>query len=476
MIFKPREHQQLGVNHLLANDEACLFAGMGLGKTATTLFALSQLILDGACKGALIVAPLRVSVLTWPDEVAKWSNFRFMKIVSLRTPEGIEAWKRGDACIYTINYEALFKPSYDKNTGHLKKDTGILGQLLKGRSAEELPVDTVVWDELSLTKNPSSKRIRAFLRHRDKFKRHWGLTGTPVPNSYLDLFAQLRLIDGGKTFGNAMQPFKIQYFYPTDYNQYNWAVRPDCIGLIEEKLKHRCLTLRTQDWLDIPPGEEIDVPVALPASVKPLYKKLEKELILRINDGKIKAVNQAVLVGKLQQFLGGAVYAEDLTGIFDTPEGEKHVVHVHDAKIKALRALWKREGHQPMLVATQFIHERQRILEAFPEAVEFSTDKVADWNAGKIGLFVAHPASMKYGLNMQKGGSRTCWFTPTYSFEAYDQFNARVYRTGQTSESKFFRLLVSGTIDDAVIGTLDRKGETQDALLTTLKNIQKLAS
>ena len=517
MDFTPFHHQELGINHLINHDEGGLFAGMGLGKTAMTLAALSHHMLDGGCKGALIIAPLRVSVFTWADEVAQWDQFKWMKIVSLRTQEGIEAWHKGDAAIYTINYEALFKPKYGeiaKNKSHPKgrffvvhndedgkflinnmgetekvspvthkiqrgvvADNGILRQLFHGKRGSNLPIDTVVWDELSKCKDPKGKRAKLFRRYRDKIKRHWGLTGTPSPNGYMDLFGQMLTLDDGKTFGKFITHYRDRYFepenpfVPTLHQKY--VVREGCKGLIEKELKKIILTLRSEDYLDIPPTETIDVDVKLPPKAMTIYKRLQKELIVRLDDSKVRAVNQAVLVGKLQQVLGGAVYAQDIDSIFATDD-TKVVTELHDAKIKALRKLWEAEGKQPMLVATKFIHERKRILKAIPEAVEFSSDKLDDWNAGKIPLLVAHPASMSHGLNMQHGGSRACWFTPTHSREEYDQFNARVVRTGQEAETKIFRLIVPQTVDDAVIATLEYKGELQSGLLKTLTNIQEL--
>jgi SNF2 family DNA or RNA helicase len=475
MKFTPFPYQELGINHLVSHDEAALFAGMGLGKTAMTLAALARLIADGACKGALIIAPLRVSTITWPDEVAQWDEFKWMKIVSLRTEEGIEAWNNKEACIFTVNYEALFHPSYDEE-GNMVRDTGILTRLIKGRRTTQLPVDTIIWDELSCAKDPDSKRINAFRKFRHRFKRHWGLTGTPTPNGYLDLFAQIRLLDDGKLFGKFKTHFRRRYFYPTDFMQRKWEVMPGNEELIERELLKIALTLRSEDYLDIPPTQTIDVPVKLPARAMDIYKKLEKLLIVRLADSKVLAVNQAVLVGKLQQILGGSVFAEsvnDLYRILDEPEDTRVVTNIHNAKINALKTLWKQEGHAPMMVAVKYTHERDRILEAIPEAVAFSSKRVPEWNAGKIGLLITHPASMKYGLNMQKGGCRTCWFTPTYSYDEYSQYNARVARTGQTEESKFFRLLVPGTIDEAVVATLERKGNIQASLLRNLVNLQE---
>ena len=475
MTFKPFDYQQLGITHLINNDEGGLFAGMGLGKTAMTLAALDHLISTGDCKGALIVAPLRVSLFTWPEEVRQWDNFKWMKTVSLRTGEGLAAWERGDACIYTINYESLFIPKYKLVGGKRTQvgDSGILTRLMGG----DIPVDTIVWDELSKAKSHKSKRIKEFNKYRGKFKRHWGLTGTPAPNSYQDLFGQINLLDGGKRFGKFITHFLKQYFRPVNSYapqvQWKWEVSPGSAGLIEEKIKDMILTLRSEDWLDIPPTEFTDIPVALPPKARTIYKRLEKELIIRLKDTKVKAINQAVLVGKLQQVLGGAVYAHSLDTIITTDE-TKVVTDLHDAKIKALRKLWESEGEKPMLVATKFIHERERICKAIPEAVEFSSDKLDDWNAGKIPLLVAHPASMGHGLNMQHGGSRAVWFTLSYSREEYDQFNARIARTGQGSVTKIFHLMVPGTIDDAVLAVIESKGAVQSGLLKTLDNLQVL--
>lgn len=473
MKFEPLTHQRMAIDHLLNNDIAALFAGMGLGKTGSTLAAYGELLATGASKGALVIAPLRVSLFTWLDEVAKWDDFRWMKIVSLRTPEGMASWQRGDACIYTINYESLYIPRHISKTEVV--DHGFLSKHIKGKRPEQLPVDTVIWDELSKAKDPKSKRIKEFRRYRSKFKRHWGLTGTPAPNSHLDLFAQIRLLDDGATFGKQSRNFKIQYFEPVDFFQRKWQVREGCKGLIEEKLKRIALTLRSEDWLDIPPTEVVDVDVQLPAAALASYKKLQKEMLIRLEDEKIVAVTKAVLTSKLLQLTGGAVYAESLKEIFNTEEGCKTVTHIHDAKIKALRKLFDDEGREPMIVAIKFKHERDRILAAFPEAVAFHSDHIPAWNRGEIKMLVAHPLSLSHGLNLQAGGSRVAWFTPTYAPEEYDQLNARVARTGQKDRTTIFRLLCPGTIDDAVVATLDAKGDNQAGLLQTLKNLQVLA-
>jgi SNF2 family DNA or RNA helicase len=475
MIFTPKEHQTLGIDHLGRNELAILLAGMGLGKTAMVLERLNRDIPDGGCKGALVIAPLRVSLFTWRDEVAKWESFRWMRVVSLRTPEGLAAWERGDACIYTINYESLYIPRTNPKTGEIT-DHGLVAKLLKGKRASQLPVDTVIWDELSKAKNPSSKRIQHFRKYRNKFRRHWGLTGTPTPNSYVDLFAQVRLIDEGATFGKVMGNFKTQFLEPVDFHERKWRVRDDAKGVIELKLSRIALTLRSEDWLEIPPVITEDVEVAFPAKAAAIYKKLLKEMIVTLEDSKVKAVNKGVLIGKLQQFTGGAVYAESIEAIMRGSSDTKTVTVIHDAKLKALRKLFDAHGRQPVIVAIKYKHERERILAAFPEAEAFHSDKLDRWNQGKIKMLVAHPLSMSHGLNMQSGGNRIIWFSMTHSLEEYEQLNARLARTGQKKETFIHRLVINGTVDDAVVAALEAKAESQDGFMElTSRNLVTLA-
>lgn len=460
MKFNPLEHQGLAVDHLKATPEALLFAGMGLGKTASVLSASDFLFADGDMKGLLIVAPLRVAVLTWPDEIEKWANFRYMKIANLRTKQGKRDWENGAAHIYTINYESL--PRF-------------VNEYIKGKRASELPVDSVLFDEIDNAKNPSSKRIKTFRQYaRAKFRRAWGMTGTPTSNSRRDLFAQVRLIDQGKTFGTKYTPWERRFFEPENHwSQYpKMVLRPGSAEELERAIAHMALVLRSEDWLKIPPVHTKDIQVALPTAAKKIYKQVEKELLYTLeNDSEILAVNQAVLVAKLLQITSGAVYAQD-----GEDESTRRAETLHTAKIDALRKLHKDNGGEPLLVACQYRHEIDRILEAFPEAMKFENHLLKDWNAGKIPLLVAHPKSIGHGLNLQQGGRALCWFSLGYSRGLYDQFNARLARQGQENETTIYRLICGGTIDDAVAGALHNKGNDQDAFLKTLKNIKRLAA
>lgn len=458
MKYTPLPHQGPAENHLKTHLEALLFAGMGLGKTAAVLSATDYLFADGDMTGLLIVAPLRVAVLTWPDEVEKWDNFRHLKISNLRTKQGKRDWENGAAHIYTINYESL--PRF-------------INERIKGHRASELPVDSVLFDEIDNAKNPSSKRIKAFRQYaRAKFYRAWGMTGTPTPNSRLDLFAQVRLVDQGKTFGTKYGAWERQYFEAENsWSQYPKMIpRPGTEEALEKAISHMTLVLRSEDWLKIPPVHNIDIPVTLPAKAKKVYAKVEKELLALLENGsEVLAVNQAVLVTKLLQITSGAVYVID-----GEDESTRRAETLHTAKIDALRKLHKQLDGQPLLVGCWFQHEVARILEAFPEARKFENHLLKDWNAGKIPMMVAHPKSMAHGLNMQGSCSKVCWFSHNHNRGLFDQFNARIARFGQKFAVTIYRLVSPGTIDDAVIASLQDKGDDQSTFLKTLKNIKRL--
>jgi len=461
--FDPFYHQRLASDHLKATDEALLFAGMGLGKTAAVLDAADWCFADGSMKGLLIVAPLRVSVLTWPDEVAKWPAFRYMRCVSLRTNEGKKAWAEGSAHVYTINYEAL--PRFVREN-------------FKGKRASELPVDAVLFDEVDNAKNPSSKRIRVFRQFaRPKMTRAWGMTGTPVSNSRRDLFAQVRLIDQGKTFGTAYGKWERQFFEPENYySDYpKMVLRPGSEELLEQRIAHLALVLRSEDYLDIPPTTTTDIAVAVPREVKTRYRRFEKELLEVLDDGaELIAPNAAVLVNKLLQIASGAVYVRE--GDADDPNTTRRVEVVHTAKLDALRKLHDDIDREPLLVACWYQHEVERILAAFPYARRFDDDAYTAWNRGEVPMLVAHPKSIGHGLNLQDGGRSVCWFSLWHSRGLYDQLNARLARTGQTRETRVFRLIWPGSVDDAVAESLRDKGDDQSAFLATLNNIKRLVA
>ncbi len=326
-------------------------------------------------------------------------------------------------------------------------------------------VEGLLVHNCSFAKNPSSKRINALRLHSHHFKYRWGLTGTPIPNSYLDVFAQTRLIDDGERFGRGFEAFRSRYF-ESDYMGFKYTLRPGAKEQIDEKLKDLALVLRSSDFLKIPDTQVIDEEVALPPAARSAYQKLEKDLLLQLERGEIVALNAASLVAKLMQITTGVVY-----------DAERGVHEIHEAKITALAAIRKRHKSEPILVLTAYQHEQDRLLRAMPDAVKFHEDRIPDWQKGKIKLFVANPGQMSHGIDgLQDGGRIVAWMTPTFSQEKTIQTNARLARTGQGEETIVYRIIAKGTVDEAVMEVLRDKEENQNGAFEALKNLQRLKS
>ena len=498
--FTPEEYQLLASDHLHDNPRAALFMGMGLGKTAATLHALLRLRRAGALKGALVVAPLRVAVLTWPDEVAKWAEFRrAFRVANLRTPEGWRALERGTADLYVCNYEMLPKLcNYMATTDDLPFDTVVFDELTKlknaastkvqgrkvpvvrGREGRRRIVDIPGLAQWFRRKNTPVEQTAAAVEllgvylaevretglrdHLPRVKRRWGLTGTPNPNGLMDLFGQIKVLDDGERLGVSESRYREAYFYPTDYMRYNWAPQPDSEERIYAKLSDIALTLRSSDFLGVPDTVFTDVDAPLPATARKDYETLQEELLLVLKGGEeVAAPSAAVLVNRLLQIAGGAIYLE----------GGKEWRAIHDAKLVALERL-VRKLKEPVLIAANYRHERERILKAVKGCVEWNDKILPAWNAGKVPAIVADPRSIGHGLNLQAGGRTVIWYSPTWSRECYDQFNARVARKGQKLRPQVFHILAPGTMDDAVMGALRVKDDGQSALLQALTNFRKL--
>ena len=436
MRYEPEDYQRELAAFLTAHERCAAFASPGLGKTAATLDAFHQLLADGAARAMLVVAPLRVATLTWPNEIAKWSFCRGWRVENLR-----HAAPSGTAQVYLINYESV----------HKLKDLSFC--------------DVVVFDELTKAKNHKSKRMK-FLSGLFKNHRRIGLTGTPRPNSILELFAQIRLLDDGKALGRSFDAFKRRYCYPTDYMEYNWVPRRGAEKEIYDLIAPLTITQRASDYLDIPDTQVEDIEIGLPDEAKAAYRELEKHLVLLLEGDAVVASNAGVLVSKLLQVTGGQVYDE-----------ERKIVPIHDAKLTALKGVLKDLNGERAIIFTNFIHERERVVASVPGAVDasrFPGDIESAWNARQIQYLVADPRSLGHGLNLQAGGRNIVWYSLNHSRELYDQANARVARKGQSLTPRIYRILCSGTIDDAVVETLRNRGDEQTEMMAILANYRKL--
>lgn len=442
MKYRPHNYQTFASKFILEHNICCLMLDMGLGKTVITLTALWELVLDRFdVSRILIIAPKRVAEDTWPKEIAKWEHLHGLSYsVVLGSRSEREAALRKRAFLYIINRE---------NVAWLVENY-------------RWDFDMVVIDELSSFKSNKAERFKAMKAVRPKVTRIVGLTGTPAPNSLLDLWPQMYLMDMGQRLGRFIGGFRERFFVPDKRNReiiYSYKPRDGADDAIYSLISDICISMKAVDYLDMPERIDNRIEVAMNPKEQKLYDDFQRDMVLSIGSEELDAVNAAALSNKLLQMANGAVYGEG-----------KKVLPIHDRKLDALEDLVEAANGKPLLVAYWYKHDLQRIQARFKSARCIdSTKDIDDWNAGKIPVALIHPASAGHGLNLQEGGCTIVWFGLTWSLELYQQLNARLWRQGQKHTVVIHHIVTKGTHDEDVMKALEKKDMRQSALIEAVR-------
>lgn len=442
MKYKPHNYQQFATDFILNQSICCLMLDMGLGKTVITLTALWQLALDSFdVSRVLVIAPKRVAEDTWPKELAKWEHLTGLtSSLVLGSAAERKAALQKKAFLYIINRE---------NVAWLVKN-------------HYWDFDMVVIDELSSFKSNKAERFKAMKKVRPMVTRIVGLTGTPAPNTLLDLWPQMYLMDMGQRLGRFIGGFRDRFFLPDKRNReiiYSYKPREGAEDAIYALISDICISMKAADYLDMPERIDNRIEVSMSPKERKLYDDFQKDMVLSIGDEELDAANAAALSNKLLQMANGAVYGEDKT-----------VIPIHDRKLDALEDLVEAANGKPLLVAYWYKHDLQRIKARFKNVRCIDTAKdIDDWNAGQIPLALIHPASAGHGLNLQDGGCTIVWFGLTWSLELYQQLNARLWRQGQKHTVVIHHIITKGTHDEDVMRALENKDTHQSALIEAVR-------
>ena len=396
-----------------------------------------------------MIAPKKVAEGTWTREKDKWDHTRILRVSPVLGSQAkrIRALNT-PADLYIINRENVcWLVDYYRNSW---------------------PFDMVVVDESSSFKSHSAKRFKALAGVSGKIDRMVELTGTPSPNGLEDLWSQVYLLDGGERLGKRYTQFRERYFQPdrrgADGMVYSYAAKPGTEQSILDKISDICISMKAEDYLQLPDITYHEIPVELDAKAEKAYRELERKMVLELpEEEEISVTSAAALSNKLLQLANGAVYDED-----------RSVHEVHGCKIEAFLELVESLQGKPVLVFYNFQHDRERILKALSgsglRVRELKTTRDEDdWNAGQIDVLLAHPASSAYGLNLQQGGNHVVWFGLTWNYELYTQANKRLHRQGQTEKVIIHHLVCTGTRDEDVMRALEKKDDVQNWVMESLK-------
>lgn len=449
MIFKPHNYQAYCMEQIMEKPALGLFLDMGLGKTIITLSAIQQLKYGRfQVNKVLVIAPKKVAEATWQREAEKWDNVKRLRISTVLGSESkrIRALNT-QADIYIINREnVVWLVDHYKNSW---------------------PFDMVVVDEFSSFKSHSAKRFKALAAIRGHIRRIVGLTGTPSPNGLNDLWSQVYLLDQGERLGKYYTHFRDRYFEPGKRSRdviYSYDPKAGADTAIMDAVSDICISMKSEDYLELPDITYDTVPVQLDAKAAKAYAKLERDMVLALNDNEvIDVASAAALSNKLQQLANGAIYDEN-----------KEWHEVHNCKIDAFMELVEQLNGKSALVFYNFRHDLERLIEALKKTklrvrMLAGPQDEKDWNDGKIDILLAHPASAAYGLNLQEGGNHVVWFGLNWSLELYQQANKRLHRQGQKEKVIIHHLICEGTRDTDLAAALDEKDKAQEYVLTSLK-------
>ena len=436
MKYKPHEYQTYATRFLLEHPISCLMLDCGLGKTVITLTALWDLVLDSFDIGrVLVIAPKRVAENVWVQEIEKWEHLAGLTAVKVL---GSEQERRSalntPAFLYIINRENVT-------------------WLVKNRHWD---FDMVVIDELSSFKSHQAQRFKAMRKVRPLVTRIVGLTATPAPNSLMDLWAEMCLLDMGQRLGRYIGSYRERFFVPDKRNREivsSYKPREGAEDKIYELISDICISMKAKDHLQMPELVTNRVTVSMSPKEHEVYDRLRRDMVTELNGEELDAVNAASLSNKLQQMASGAVYSS----------GHQTVV-LHSRKLDALEDLIEAANGKPLLVAYWFHHEHDRLHERFDCRDINTAEDIAAWCAGEIPVGLIHPASAGHGLNLQSGGSTLVWFSLTWSLELYEQLNDRLWRQGQEHTVVIHHIISEGTIDEDIMSALARKDVGQNAL------------
>jgi SNF2 family DNA or RNA helicase len=442
-------------------------AEMSLGKTGATLDGVARLLVDHPRWRVIIVAPLEVARNTWPDEIAEWAHLKHLTYsVCCGTEKERKAALAQDTQLMMINRENLqwlWKTIggvigwrwevlvYDESS-RLKGFTRRTGSI-KYKAGKKIKV------------KPQLTEFGVLAQARKVIKRVVELSGTPSPNGLIDLGGQAFILDQGERLEPTKSKFIDRWFIKSQFS-YEITPKPNAEAEIMGLMKDVMIGLRAEDYIDLPPRHYNVIKVRLDPKTLRDYKAFERDMVSEEYD--VEAASRGVLVNKLLQFANGGLYRSDP----DVYPAVRETIPVHDKKLKALENIIEEAAGQSVLVAYSFKFDKERIRKRFPKAVFFDDDPnfVKNWNAGKIKIGVAHPASIGHGLNLQHGGHIQVWYGLTWSLELWDQFNRRLARPGQKNPTVFIHVIVAeGTADEKVLGVLRTKGVTQDQITQAVR-------
>jgi SNF2 family DNA or RNA helicase len=437
-LFK---HQEETISFLAANENAFISSDPGTGKSRTVL----EHIRANKDKGrALIFAPKSILQASWGEDIKKFTP---ELTYSLAIAGHRESAFASDTNIVLINHDAA---------KWVAENIKVLKDFY-----------TLCIDESTAFKHNTSQRSKAMEAVANAIPNRIAMTGTPNPNGIIDLFNQIKLVDGGQRLGKSYWAFRAATHNPVSKGAFTeWQEKPGIQDAVYGLIADINIRYELEKCLDMPENFINEVTFDLSSKHQRLYYELKQEAMLSLAEGDITAINAASLATKLMQAASGCVYGQDHKPILLTTDRYELIMDLIEARDQCV-------------VAFQWSHQRDELTKlatarGFSYAVidgsvsaDRRNDAVNSFQAGQLKIIFAHPASAAHGLTLTKG-TTTIWASPTYNAEHFVQFNRRIYRAGQTQRTETILISANNTIDTKAYARLTAKLDNMTSLLELL--------
>ena len=427
-MLKLRDYQETAADFLYEHDRAMILAPVGAGKTAITLTAMQDMLIDGVVGRFLVLAPKRVCTDVWPVEQPKWAPGCTLA-VAVGTPQARLAALYSGAQIIVSNYDNI-QWLAEQNLAH---------------------INAIVFDELTKLKNPSGARFKALNKVIGDVGIRWGLTGSFTSNGLEDVFGQCKIVDQS-LLGRAKGAFMQQYFTLVNKDFDDWQPRKGSLELVMQRVKPATFVLEPGEYKDkLPPLHTVEVACKMDMTG---YNKMKKDFVL----DDVVAVNAAVVTQKLQQMSSGFLYSDN------------GPIWLSTHKFDRLEELLDENQHANTLLVYQYQEELAEIKRRFKWVVTLDDDDAIErWNRGEVKLLAVHPKSAGHGLNLQHGGCHVVFLSLPWSLELYEQTLGRLHRSGQKNPVWCYVMLTDGTVDHKIWLSLHDKLSLSQIALEALK-------
>lgn len=479
-VFSPRPYQGLIIDHIWQHKRCNVFASPGMGKTSASIEAFAQLHLFGEAKRGLILAPKRVAVSTWPNEIDKWrESFGHLPVAAaVGTPAERFAALRLNTPLVSMNYENIewlldiYKDQWPFDTIIADEVSRLRG--LRISIQKRMRKDGTYGNEFLAGQGASRAKALAHIAHK-KIERWWGLTGSPAPNGLEGTWALQWFVDGGQRLGNSFDAFGKRWFRPawgSTKEQQRLEPLPYADQQIQRLMGETTITVDAKDWFDTEEPIERLVMVDLPPAARKQYKSMQDELFAWVNTHEVEVFGAGPKSQKCLQIANGAVWVD---------RDEHHWERVHDEKLDALKSIVEETNGEPLLVSYISVPDKERILKAFPQATTLEKDskrKEQEFRDGKIPMLVVHPQSAGHGLDLQHNCHILVDYSSGWDLEFDEQVIERIGPTRQAQIGKNvavfrYRIVARDTIEEhAVLPRLKSKASVQDALKAAMKRLR----